>query len=220
MLCELGVTEFDVLGADEPIHPRLAGADAVVVVENDVTPELLTVVAASRDADCPVAVLVDSLFTQNLPRLLGAGAHWTGTCDGPASLIQALEKLGVVPPGVSPYASGWGCADLRPQDPGAFSRILTDDPATLAALAQAELAAPTPQTVLITGETGTGKELVARAIHFGADGTTTPFVAVNCAALNAELFGTEIFGYVGGAFTGASSEGKAGKIELAGNGSL
>jgi len=74
--------------------------------------------------------------------------------------------------------------------------------------------------VLITGETGTGKEVIARAIHYGDESASTPFIAVNCAALTPELFGTEIFGYVGGAFTGASAEGKPGKIDLAGEGSL
>ncbi|MCD4830001.1 MAG: sigma-54 dependent transcriptional regulator [Candidatus Cloacimonetes bacterium] len=74
--------------------------------------------------------------------------------------------------------------------------------------------------VLLTGETGTGKEVVARAIHYGKESVSTPFVAINCAALTPELFGTEIFGYVGGAFTGASPEGNPGKIELAGSGTL
>jgi len=74
--------------------------------------------------------------------------------------------------------------------------------------------------VLITGETGTGKEVVARAIHFGEGENVKPFIAVNCAALTSELFGSELFGYVGGAFTGASAEGQQGKVELAGNGTL
>lgn len=69
--------------------------------------------------------------------------------------------------------------------------------------------------VLITGESGTGKELVAQAIHDGSARRLYPFVRVNCAAIPAELFESELFGYEKGSFTGASIKGKAGKFELA-----
>ena len=77
----------------------------------------------------------------------------------------------------------------------------------------------TPSTVLITGESGTGKELVARALHAGSARKDQPFIAVNCAAIPANLLESELFGYEKGAFTGAASS-KLGRFELAHTGTL
>ncbi|MBN1969175.1 MAG: sigma-54-dependent Fis family transcriptional regulator [Candidatus Delongbacteria bacterium] len=74
--------------------------------------------------------------------------------------------------------------------------------------------------VLLEGETGTGKEVLARAIHNGPDFVKTPFVAINCAAIPESLFESEIFGYEAGAFTGGNPKGQIGKIEIAENGTL
>ncbi len=74
--------------------------------------------------------------------------------------------------------------------------------------------------LLIEGETGVGKELFARLVHHESDRRVRPFVALNCGAITRELFGSEIFGHVGGAFTGSSKEGKAGVFELADGGVL
>jgi sigma-54 dependent transcriptional regulator, acetoin dehydrogenase operon transcriptional activator AcoR len=74
--------------------------------------------------------------------------------------------------------------------------------------------------ILIEGETGVGKELFARLIHYESDRRQKPFVALNCGAITRELFGSEIFGHVGGAFTGSSKEGKLGVFELADGGVL
>jgi two-component system, NtrC family, response regulator AtoC len=74
--------------------------------------------------------------------------------------------------------------------------------------------------VLIEGETGTGKEIIARMIHFGGAAREAPFVDVNCAALTASLFESELFGYEAGAFTGGLVKGQKGKLDVAQGGTL
>ncbi|MBV8041305.1 sigma-54-dependent Fis family transcriptional regulator [Pluralibacter sp.] len=80
--------------------------------------------------------------------------------------------------------------------------------------------APSPSSVLIVGESGTGKEVVARAIHKLSDRKSKPFIAINCAAIPEQLLESELFGYVKGAFTGASANGKTGLIQAANHGTL
>lgn len=80
--------------------------------------------------------------------------------------------------------------------------------------------ARTNATVLVTGESGTGKELLAQGVHNASDRSQGPFVAVNCGALPPSLLESELFGYVEGAFTGASRKGKKGLFELAHHGTL
>ena len=80
--------------------------------------------------------------------------------------------------------------------------------------------ANTRANILITGETGVGKSAVAKAIHAMSDRANGPFIEVNCAVLHENLIESELFGYEKGAFTGASSTGKIGKIELANHGTL
>jgi formate hydrogenlyase transcriptional activator len=86
-------------------------------------------------------------------------------------------------------------------------------------IGQVEVVAPTTATVLILGETGTGKELVARAIHRMSPRRTLPFITLNCAAIPTGLLESELFGYERGAFTGALSQ-KIGRFELAHRGTL
>ena len=86
-------------------------------------------------------------------------------------------------------------------------------------MSQVEVVAPTNATVLILGETGTGKELVARAVHGLSPRRNSPFVTLNCAAIPTGLLESELFGYEKGAFTGALSQ-KMGRFELAHGGTL
>lgn len=74
--------------------------------------------------------------------------------------------------------------------------------------------------VLIEGETGTGKEIIARVVHFGKEGDIRPFISINCSAISPSLFESELFGYEEGAFTGAKTGGMIGKLELAQGGTL
>ena len=101
----------------------------------------------------------------------------------------------------------------------AFQSILGESSAIRTAIALARKAAATRATVLLTGETGTGKELFARGIHYAGATSDQPFVAINCAAIPGTLLESELFGHEKGAFTGAQ-ERKQGLIELAGNGTL
>lgn len=100
-----------------------------------------------------------------------------------------------------------------------FEEIVGESPVLRAVLARVAKVAPTDSTVLITGETGTGKELVARAIHKRSNRAARAFVTVNCAATPAALIASELFGHEKGAFTGALQR-RMGRFELAEGGTL
>jgi formate hydrogenlyase transcriptional activator len=97
--------------------------------------------------------------------------------------------------------------------------IIGTSAAIQSVLRQVELVAPTDATVLVTGESGTGKELIARAIHEASKRLDRPLIRVNCAAIPRELFESEFFGHVKGAFTGALRD-RIGRFELANSGTL
>lgn len=101
-----------------------------------------------------------------------------------------------------------------------FSDIVTQNPRMQALVEKAKRFSQVPGTVLLLGETGTGKELFAQSIHNASARAKEPFVAVNCAALPEQLLESELFGYTDGAFTGAAKGGKAGLFELAHKGTL
>jgi PAS domain S-box-containing protein len=100
-----------------------------------------------------------------------------------------------------------------------LGRIVGNSPALRAMLARIEAVAGTPANVLIVGETGTGKELVAHAIHARSGRASGPLVKVNCASIPAELFESEFFGHVRGAFTGAHRD-RVGRFQLADGGTI
>ena len=132
----------------------------------------------------------------------------TDQSDILAKVIIGRDRLkGVTPrPGVGPNCT--------------FADIHGRHPKLQRAIEVARRAAAVDLPVLIVGETGTGKELFARAIHFASPRSRGPFVAVNCAAIPRSLLESELFGYVEGAFTGARRGGNAGKFELASGGTL
>ena len=122
---------------------------------------------------------------------------------------QRFESAVAVP---APTAAWRSKFDLRD--------IVGNDLAMEECRSRLKSAAGTDFPVLIDGETGTGKELAAHALHAASSRSGGPFVAVNCASIPSELIDSELFGYEGGAFTGAASGGKVGKVELASGGTL
>ncbi|MEO1084084.1 MAG: sigma 54-interacting transcriptional regulator, partial [Acidobacteriota bacterium] len=107
----------------------------------------------------------------------------------------------------------------RPRADG-FDALFGTDPALCAAKQAGERFAATPLPVLLLAKTGTGKELLARAIHASGPRRNQPFVAINCGALSPHLLESELFGYAPGAFTGANPRGHDGKIGAARGGTL
>src|SRR5262245_52216980 len=105
--------------------------------------------------------------------------------------------------------------DASPEHP----RLVVASRAMTELLSMAERAAESPAKVLITGESGVGKDLVARFIHSHSPRRSAPFVAVNCAGLTETLLESELFGHVKGSFTGAYRD-KRGKLQLAHRGTL
>jgi transcriptional regulator with PAS, ATPase and Fis domain len=105
------------------------------------------------------------------------------------------------------------------EDKYSFGQTLGKSDAIRDKINRAMQVAATNSSVLVSGESGTGKEVFARTIH-QASGRKGPFIAVNCSAIPENLFESEMFGYEGGAFTGALNKGKIGKVELANKGTL
>lgn len=101
-----------------------------------------------------------------------------------------------------------------------FDDLITENPEMLHRLAIIKNYARTDATILINGESGTGKEVLAQSIHNASRRADGPFVAINCGAMASQLLESELFGYVAGAFTGASPKGKIGLFELAHHGTI
>jgi formate hydrogenlyase transcriptional activator len=116
-------------------------------------------------------------------------------------------------------AVGQLTSEIQDVKPHRFEQIIGDSSALEAVLKKVELVAPTDSTVLVQGETGTGKELIARAIHNLSMRCGRPFVTLNCAAIPFDLLESELFGHEKGAFTGAIAQ-KVGRFELANRGTL
>src|SRR5216684_1506256 len=118
-----------------------------------------------------------------------------------------MENVNRVP------SSEQNCGDYR------FEQIIGNSPALESVLAEVERVAPTDSTVLVLGETGTGKELIARAIHQMSPRCGRSFIKLNCAAIPFDLLESELFGHEKGAFTGAVAQ-KIGRFEMADSGTL
>ncbi|WP_088228776.1 sigma-54-dependent Fis family transcriptional regulator [Desulfosporosinus sp. FKB] len=123
---------------------------------------------------------------------------------------------------INPIPQNKHCANRGNGAPAAFefSAIIGVNKELQKGIELAKIAAASKSHVLIQGESGTGKEVFAQAIHNSSSRRNGPFVPINCGAIPRELIGSELFGYEGGAFTGAKSGGRPGKFELAAGGTL
>ena len=139
----------------------------------------------------------------------------TGRSDARYALVtlQAAAEARPVPAAPAPHVA-------RREGVRPFGDIIYRSEKMQRTVDQARHMAQSPAAVLLLGETGTGKELFARAIHNASRRADGPFVAVNCGALPRELIQSELFGYERGAFTGAVEKGRPGKFELADKGTL
>jgi DNA-binding NtrC family response regulator len=128
---------------------------------------------------------------------------------------RALERRRLIK--IMEIGKGWDSP--RIENAPAFEGIVTQDSSMLRLLREAELHAASDIPILITGDTGTGKEMLARAIHAASRRAAGPFTAVNMESLNATLFESQFFGFTKGAFTGADSD-RTGYLEAAERGTL
>ena len=120
---------------------------------------------------------------------------------------------------MDPIIQGLSSRDSLSRSTSPLDDIIGESPALKTVMQQVKLVAPTDSTVLILGETGTGKELIARAIHARSHRRAGPFIKVNCAAIPASLIATELFGHEKGAFTGAMQR-RLGRFEAADGGTI
>ncbi|WP_257165131.1 sigma-54 dependent transcriptional regulator [Bradyrhizobium sp. SRS-191] len=177
---------------------RMPGIDGI---------ETLRRIRADGDAP-PVIVLTAYASPENTIEAMRLGAfdHLVKPI-GRDALRELIERL---PPRSKPQQSADGAED---------SGLIGTSEAMRRVQKTIGLAADSEATVLIRGETGTGKELVARALHVHSRRSTSPFIAVNCAAIPQDLLESELFGHVKGSFTGATSD-RSGAFRDAGAGTL
>jgi Nif-specific regulatory protein len=195
---------------DEALELPLRAFDALVIEATrpeataDALPRLGGVAHRPR-----VVVLLQEAAREHAESLRAAGADAVVMQRDP---LQRLEEL-----------EGWLDAPRPPptvpESPATPETLVARSPAMRRTLALVERARPSQATVLLSGETGTGKEVLARAIHSGSPRRDRPFVGVNCGAFPDTLLESELFGHVRGAFTGAERD-KKGLFELADGGVL
>ena len=201
-----------------PDPGELARAAAVLVVAGGVEEEAASQVAQVRAVHAgPLAVIGAAVEHPLIIAMVRAGADDYFALPADITRLNAWldeQKLRMV---ASTDAAALAQRERASYD---FSRMIGESPELRAALQRAARIIPRPDaTVLITGETGTGKELLAQAIHYNSPRAERPIVEVNCTALPATLLEAELFGYEKGAFTGATAA-KPGLFEAAHGGTL
>jgi two-component system response regulator AtoC len=175
--------------------------------------ELLAEVRAAR-ADLPVILITAYGTVESAVQAIRAGAF-----DYVMKPFRVEEIEALVERALGLTRAERENAYLREVSAPEFEGMVAESPAMRAVVEAVERVAPAPTTVLVTGETGSGKELVARAVHARSPRAARLFVALNCAAIPAELLEAELFGVTRGAYTGAAAD-RPGKFELADGGTL
>jgi DNA-binding NtrC family response regulator len=173
--------------------------------------------ALQRDPDCAVILLTAHASLDSAVEAMKAGAfHYLAKpyrLDEVRSLVANAIKL------VQPKRENQQLRLQIPSNLHTDTGLITQNPNMQQLLATARQIASTDSTVLISGDSGTGKELLARYIHAHSKRAQAPFIAINCGALSEELLANELFGHVKGAYTGATDN-RAGLIEAAQHGTL
>jgi two-component system response regulator AtoC len=195
--------------------PRMTGLELLRAVR-DLRPDAVgIIITAFTDVD----VLIEAI---NLGRIYRYVTKPWDSKELRGILIQAMERFHLVRENrrlVEQLEQYAGVLSREAHGEFNYGAIVGDSPALREVLGKVEQVAQTAATVLLRGETGTGKELAARAIHINSPRESRPFVRVNCAALAPGVLESELFGHEKGAFTGAVSR-RAGRFELADGGTL
>jgi transcriptional regulator of acetoin/glycerol metabolism len=222
-----GDSQGGALGAIERLVTRAAGPSMLIEASG-----LVRVVNAAARRALPISderrLSCERVFGVSFAELVAGGAArggmrfetavgtWriemdtiAGRAGRPLAVVVCFEAERAAPP-----------VSRAPATSPELAVILGEDAALLEAKEMAARFAATPLPVLLLAETGTGKELFARAIHASSERRARPFVAVNCGALSPALIASELFGYAPGAFTGAARGGSEGRIAAAHGGTL
>lgn len=207
----------DLQSVDDPTEGSPAGAGAVILnaagAEGMAVDRLAEVRAAGHEDPIVVGSDADHRIAVELMRR-GAAAYYALPADAARLEADVARRLERLPSAPEEEAAPAARSDFD------FGAIIGEDPGLLGALDLVARVIPNGRTtVLITGETGTGKELIAEAIHRNGPRAGAPFVAVNCSAIPANLLESELFGHEKGAFTDARAA-KPGLFELADGGTL
>ena len=203
----------DALARFQEFHPGVILADVELPGMNG-----LDLIRQLGDAieEIPVIVITGRGSDERVVQAIEAGAFWYIEKPLKPPVLQALLERAF---GKVRDQQAVAALTRQLRDAGKLGALVGSSAAMQEIMHQVEVAAPSSAAVLITGETGSGKEIVARSIHMLSPRASRPFVAVNCAAIPETLMESEIFGHEKGAFTGAA-ERRIGCFELADGGTL
>lgn len=208
-----GMDGLELLGALKE-HPKNAGSDVVLITGHG---DMETAVKALRKG--AYDYLNKPINARELAAILDRVAEHQALLAENLSLRAPLEKH--IAEATSSLQRDLDQARKRLRESIGMEGVVAMSPAMLALFQEVKIFHANPDVpVLLEGETGAGKEIFARAIHFGDRGCDAPLVAINCAAIPAELFEAELFGHEPGAYTGSAPRGAQGKLEHAGSGTL
>src|SRR5690349_21973398 len=212
--------ELHVAPSAEAALSRLASLAPDVVLSDVRMPGMdgLALLKLLRERAGSVDIVMMSAF-DDMPTVVAAMRE--GACDFVAKPLDLHEVRRVITRVIDDRRTRERSRLLREDDavPYQLESLVGHDPAMIATYKLVGQAASVRSNVLIRGETGTGKELIARAVHYNSVDKGEPFVALNCTALPSTLLESELFGHVKGAFTGATGS-RRGRFELAGRGTI